>query len=74
MPCRGAELLEELVHDFGALGEGWPDLVPVDTLGHGRAAVADQACDVFQGYVVGAAVRDRLPATAADGKRGCPGR
>lgn len=49
-----SSLLEELVHDFGTLGKGWPDLVAVDALGHRRAAVANQPCDVLQGYVVGA--------------------
>ena len=40
-------LLKELIHDFGALGQGRPDLVPVHALGDRGAAVADQAGDVF---------------------------
>src|SRR6266581_1845332 len=49
--AQGADLarllLEDVIHDFGTLGQGRPDLVPVDALGDGRPAVPDQAGDVF---------------------------
>ena len=47
-----------MVHDFGALGEGRPDLMPVDAFGDARAAVADQACNVFEVDAVGAQQAD----------------
>lgn len=56
--AHAGELLKELVHDLGALGQGRPDLVPVDAFGDGCAAVADQACDVFKVDVVGAQQAD----------------
>ena len=34
-------LLKELIQDFGALGQGRPDLVPVDAFADSCAAVAD---------------------------------
>src|SRR6266516_386711 len=56
--AHAGALLKELVHDLGALGQGRPDLVPVNALGDGCAAVTDQACDVFKVDVVGAQQAD----------------
>jgi hypothetical protein len=62
----GRELLKEVVHDFGALGEGRPDLMPVDAFGDARAAVADQECNVFEVDAVGAQQADEgVPELAA---------
>ena len=54
-------LLKELIQDFGALGQGRPDLVPVDAFADSCAAVADQACDVFQVDVVSAQADEGVP-------------
>src|ERR1022692_81105 len=51
--------IKEMVHDFGALGQGRPDLVPVNAFGDGCAAVAYQACDVFKVDVVSAEQADK---------------
>ena len=50
----GPLLAEDLVHGRGAGGERGPDLVPVDGLGDGCAAVADQVADVLDADAVGA--------------------
>ena len=51
--------LKEMIHEFGSLGKGRPDLVSVNALGDGCAAVAHQACDVFKVDVVGATGREQ---------------
>jgi hypothetical protein len=45
--CGGLRL-EDAVHGRGALGEGGPDLVPVDGLGDRRAAAPNQVADVLK--------------------------
>jgi hypothetical protein len=45
--CGGLRL-EDAVHGRSALGEGGPDLVPVDGLGGRRAAVPNQVADVLK--------------------------
>src|SRR5712691_10058658 len=47
-------LTENLVHGRRARGERGPDLVPVDGLGNGRAAVAHQVADVLDADAAGA--------------------
>ena len=46
------------------MGEGGADLMPVDPLGNGDAAVPGQACDVFEGDAVSAEQADSGVPTA----------
>ena len=48
----GGVRLQDAVHGGGVIGEGGPDLVPVDRLGDRRAAVPDQVTDVLQADIV----------------------
>ena len=49
---RRSSLAEDAVHRFGPPDDDGPDLLPVDSLGNGRAGVADQAGDVLDRHAV----------------------